>query len=58
MFVDELGIKTAMNFNGPGGNKCKAYIKTNKDRPFFGNKEYKKRKNEIDTLVKKQKDTS
>jgi len=43
-----------MNFNGPEGQqKCKAYIKTNKDRPFFGNKEFEKRKNEMDTFVKK-----
>ena len=49
-----MGIKTEMNFNGPGGQNCKQYIKTNSKRPFFGNKEYNKRKNDIDILVQKQ----
>jgi hypothetical protein len=43
-----------MNFNGPGGQTCKQYIKANQKRPFFGNKEYNKRKNDMDTHVKKQ----
>ena len=51
---DDLGIKTQMNFNGPGGQQnCKDYIKQNSKRPFFGNQEYKKRKNDIDVLLRK-----